>query len=402
MLRLLFLTILVFASIPAARQGQLVQDFAGIIPQQMALELESSLTKLKVDTTAEVVVAVVNSLDGDDIDSYANAMFNSWGLGDRERNNGVLFLIAPNERRTRIEVGYGLEPLLTDGLCGEILDDYVLPYFKKADMPGGIASGTNEVIRVLRSYPEAARGAAGSAPQYVASPRKEALFLNYILAAAALVVFVFAYISRRREMYGSTVFVIVCLIILGLCAYSSYSTLSLASPIRPWFSYFGGMSTTVLAFLFNLRQFRRYGPSRCKHCGSPLTLLSESKDDANLSEIQQLEEKIGAVDYDVWLCNACLKTDVQKYKQFFSGFNACPQCQNQTFKETTTKVYAATRMNSGLERINGECVSCKHKTSRTRVIPRISTSTSSSGGSRSGGGGFGGGSSGGGGSSRGW
>ena len=403
MLRLLFLTLFIFAAIPSARQGLLVHDFAGILPQEMVAELESELRKIKAETTAEFAVVTVDSLDGDDIDSYANAMFNSWGLGDREKNNGILFLIAPNERRTRIEVGYGLEPLLTDSLSGQIHDDYVVPYFKKGDMPGGILSGTNEIIRLLRQYPEAARGVAGSAPSYVSSPRKEAVLLNCVLVAGAIILFFLAYIFRRREMYGSTAFILVSLLILGLGAYSSYSTLSLASPIRPWLSYFGGMGTSLMAFIFNLRQFRRYGPSRCKHCGSPLSLLLESKDDDKLTEIQKLEEKIGSVDYDVWFCNACLKTNTEKYVQFFSGFTACPQCKNQTFKETTTTISVATRMNSGLERINGECVSCKHKTTRTRIIPRISSSYSSSGGSSSGSsGGFGGGSSGGGGSSRGW
>ena len=82
-----------------------------------------------------------------------------------------------------------------------------------------------------------------------------------------------------------------------------------------------------------LSKYRRFGPHHCSKCGSALELLDEKADDAKLTPVQRLEEKLGAVDYDVWYCPACLNTDTQQYISYFSGFKECPACHPHTFKE---------------------------------------------------------------------
>ena len=127
--------------------------------------------------------------------------------------------------------------------------------------------------------------------------------------------------------------------------------------------------------------------------------------------VQLLEEQIGSVDYDVWICPACLNADSERYVKTFSRFQDCPRCKGRTFKEGPQEVIrAATTSHSGTARVEGRCVSCNHKRVRTVILPRIqeSSGSGSSGGGFGGGGGgggggsFGGGSSGGGGASGGW
>jgi uncharacterized protein len=93
----------------------------------------------------EIVVAVISTLGEENIDTYANLLFRKWGIGDREKNNGVLLLVAMEERKIRIEVGYGLEGKITDGIAGRIIRDLIAPSFKAEKYDTGILSGFNAI-----------------------------------------------------------------------------------------------------------------------------------------------------------------------------------------------------------------------------------------------------------------
>lgn len=124
-----------------------VQDLAGIISPEVQGEILQLGSQLDRQTTAQAVVVTVDSLQNVPIEDYANALFRSWGIGDKIKNNGVLILIAPNERQSRIEVGYGLEGALPDGKTGRIQDDYMLPYFQSGDYSSGIRNGYLAIVR---------------------------------------------------------------------------------------------------------------------------------------------------------------------------------------------------------------------------------------------------------------
>ena len=96
-------------------------------------------------TKAQIAVLLIPTLDGEDVSDYANRVFRAWGIGDKEKNNGVLFLIALKDKQMRIEVGYGLEGAINDGKAGEILDQYAIPYFQK----GKFGLGVMETYKVL-------------------------------------------------------------------------------------------------------------------------------------------------------------------------------------------------------------------------------------------------------------
>lgn len=100
---------------------------------QMGLELEKK-------TKAQIAVLVVPTLDGEDITDYANRVFRSWGIGQKEANNGILFLVALKDKQMRIEVGYGLEGAINDAKAGQLLDEYASPAFKNGHIGQGIVS----------------------------------------------------------------------------------------------------------------------------------------------------------------------------------------------------------------------------------------------------------------------
>jgi uncharacterized protein len=128
--------------------GRIV-DQANIITAATRSAIEPKLVDLESKSGIQLVVATVSSLEGEEIEPYANKLFRAWKLGEKTKNNGVLLLVAPNERRVRIEVGYGLEGTLTDALTKIIITNAIAPRFKAGDFSGGVARGVEDIITVL-------------------------------------------------------------------------------------------------------------------------------------------------------------------------------------------------------------------------------------------------------------
>ncbi len=96
--------------------------------------------ELQQKTKAQIAVLIIPTLDGEDVTEYANKVFRSWGIGEKDKNNGILFLIALKDKQMRIEVGYGLEGAINDAKAGQILDDYAIPYFKQGQIGKGVVN----------------------------------------------------------------------------------------------------------------------------------------------------------------------------------------------------------------------------------------------------------------------
>lgn len=126
-----------------------VVDQAGIMTPVGRANVETKLKDLEDKSSIQLVVATVKSLQGGDIETFANELFRFWKLGEAKKNNGVLFLVAPAEHKVRIEVGYGLEGTLTDALSSVIIQSAVLPRFRANDFSGGIERGVDGIISVL-------------------------------------------------------------------------------------------------------------------------------------------------------------------------------------------------------------------------------------------------------------
>ncbi|MFZ1962018.1 MAG: TPM domain-containing protein [Roseiarcus sp.] len=126
-----------------------VVDQAQVLSAGERADLEGKLADLETKSGIQLEVATIASLDGEEIEPYANALFRVWKLGEAKKNNGVLFLIAPKEHRMRIEVGYGLEGTLTDATSTLIIANAVAPRFKAGDYDGGVARGVADIVTVL-------------------------------------------------------------------------------------------------------------------------------------------------------------------------------------------------------------------------------------------------------------
>lgn len=148
------------AAKPALALTGRVVDAAGLLSDAEERILTAKLAALEAHDGAQFVVVTTPSLRGEDINSYSINLARTWGLGSKDRNDGLMLLVAPNERRLRIEVGRGLEKTLPDELCGQIIRDVITPRFRQGDMARGIDAGVDALIAATRAKSNIVRAKA--------------------------------------------------------------------------------------------------------------------------------------------------------------------------------------------------------------------------------------------------
>ncbi len=140
-----------------------VVDAAHVLPPATVADLTAKLAALESSTGTQLVVATIPSLGDEPIEDYGYRLGRAWGIGQKGKNSGAILIVAPSDRKVRIEVGYGLEPVLTDALTEVIIQEKILPAFKAGDLPGGITAGTDALIAQLGASPDAAQATAAQA-----------------------------------------------------------------------------------------------------------------------------------------------------------------------------------------------------------------------------------------------
>lgn len=126
-----------------------VNDFANLLNSQTENTIMETSKQIEKITTAQVVVVTIQKMNGMDIESYANQLFNKWGIGQADKDNGVLLIISKSERKVRIEVGYGLEGAINDAKAGRILDNLAVPYLKSNDYDTAVLNVVKELQGVI-------------------------------------------------------------------------------------------------------------------------------------------------------------------------------------------------------------------------------------------------------------
>jgi len=163
-----------------------VNDYAGLLSAEQRENLEVFLAELERATSAQVAVLTIPSLEGEVLEDYSLRVAQTWQLGQRDRNNGVLFLVATGDRRMRLEVGYGLEGTLPDATCRRILDGIVRPRFRAGDFPGGIEAGVKAVAGVIRGEEGAlAKAEASELGQPAGVVARLIMFLVFLLVVGS-------------------------------------------------------------------------------------------------------------------------------------------------------------------------------------------------------------------------
>lgn len=138
---------------PALALTGRVVDAADLLSPEQEKLLNAKLAALEASDGPQFVVATTDSLDGKDINEYSLTLARAWGLGSKERNDGLLLLVAPNERRLRIEVGKGLEKQLPDDLCARVIRNDITPRFRAGAMFDGINAGVDTLIMTIKAQP---------------------------------------------------------------------------------------------------------------------------------------------------------------------------------------------------------------------------------------------------------
>jgi uncharacterized protein len=345
---------LTVAEVPNPRStGDWVSDDAEVMDEATEQRLDTRIDALHGDLGVEIAVVTVQDVPGTPKD-FATELFEHWGIGSAQADNGLLVLLVLGERRIEMETGYGLEPVLPDGWLGTMQVGSMVPHFKNGAYGAGLEAGVVAVDERLRGDPDqAGEGTRGAIP-------------NPVPAAAS------------------------------------------AGPV-PWWIPAGIAGGVGLALWALFIAWSRKRERTCPECKVDMPCLSEAEDDAHLDPGQQTEEAVGSIDYKVYVCSSCDFTRVAPRKKWFSGHRRCGQCGNRTLRSSSTTEVSATYDHGGRVRVTQRCAHCSYHHSYTRSTPRKTRSSSSSssssssfGGGSSGGGSFGGGSSGGGGAGSSW
>lgn len=365
--------------------------------------LDSLMRNIRRTTSAEAVVVVVDNIDGGDIDTFATDLFGDWGLGKSDVDNGLLILVAKDLRRAAIRTGYGLEGVLPDITCGRILRSEMFPRFKEGDYDGGVIAASQLINRLLTDPEAAAEIASAEADADFAADGDEddiRVFFTIwftvavIITVIMLVLMASLYAPKRHDSPRE-----------------KYKALAGLKPVYLALTFFGwGIPALAsIPLLLMLRRWRNT-PRQCPACGTPMKKVDEVHDNDYLNHVQDTEERIGSVDYDVWLCPKCGETDIEEYVVPGKGYVRCEKCGGLTARYLRNRVlHQATATTTGDGVREYQCAACGHITPVAYTLPMIVILPSGGGRGGSGfggggsfGGGFGGGMTGGGGASGGW
>lgn len=212
----LWITLWTVCALPAAAQTfpkftGLVVDDANVLPAETRADLTQKLQALQRDTKRQFVVATIGDTQGYPLEDYGYRLGRAWGVGLKDVDNGAILFIAPNnpagQRGPRLEVGYGLEPILTDAISSAIIQQQMMPKLKAGDIPGAMIAGTDAVVTLLRASPEEAQARVDAAAEAFDRGRRQrtagsdggAVIGIVFFVGVGLLIFGILAMSRRRR-----------------------------------------------------------------------------------------------------------------------------------------------------------------------------------------------------------
>lgn len=169
--------------------GGYVNDFAGLLTASQQSALAQMLSELERKTTSQIAVVTLRSLEGGEISDFSNRLFEKWGIGKKGKDNGVMVLVAIEDRKAWIETGYGLEPILPDARAGRILDEAVIPAFRRNNYAAGLIAGVQVIASIIAQDAGVRLTGAGSATPREGRPKKLSIF-HILVAIVALLLFI--------------------------------------------------------------------------------------------------------------------------------------------------------------------------------------------------------------------
>lgn len=356
------------ASIPSPRPAGWVVDQANVLSAVDIAEINRLGDAVHARDGAEMAVVVVSTIGGGDHRAWATRLFNRWGIGDRTRNNGLLIFVAVDDRAAEIVLGDGLDSSEGVSKSDRVMRDDMVPRFRAGDNAGAVLAGARACAReFFRASAPAASPVVAPDPETLAveAPARPAPAPRPVAPRPEQ-----SAVSRNRSTGAGTTFVVL-----------------------------GGVGVLVVGGIGAAIAAVASRPRRCGRCSMTMQKLDEVADDQHLTEGERLEEKIGSVDYSIWMCPGCSAIEKVRSGRWFTRYSRCPGCGQVTATEVSSTLQHATEWSQGLVQIREHCEHCGRTHTFQRSTPRVRRSSSSSGRSSSG---FGGGRSSGGGSSGKW
>lgn len=387
-------------NVQVADRTRFVSNPDGVISPEAEAELNALLARARQQSTAEIVVVAVDDIDRpDDIDGFATDLFEKWGIGKSDKDNGVLILVARDSRHTVIRTGQGMDGVLPDIVAGRLVRNEMLPRFREGDYDGGIRAVTEAVARVVTDpkYADELRSRYGSDSRFRGG-ESDFDFNEFISWWAGFSV-----------IAGLIALVIAIFIGRGKEPQQAWRIMGNAKTMTVFFCFlFLGMAIPALLVLKWRMKRVRTRPRICPNCSAKMRRLDEQTDNLYLTPAQDAEERYNSVDYDVWLCPDCNETDIIPYVNRNTGYSVCPRCGARLMTLTSDRILARpTERREGQGVRTYTCRACGHNDDRPYRIPRKESSDAAAalaagailgglGGRGGGGGGFSGGSFGGG------
>jgi uncharacterized protein len=358
-----------------------------ILSKQELTYLDSIIKNAQDSSKAEIAIVILNSIGDEVPKTFANQIFNLWGIGNKETNNGVLILSVMDQRRIEFETGYGIEPILTDAKCFDIQQEFMVPRFKEGNYGKGIIDGTNEIVRILFGRTQDIKPTdldySPSAEQEIQRQNNFAnnIHSNFYTRNKGCIIFYLV----SGLFFILLFFIILILSFLNKDYFIRYQNMRLFR-LYIWFILFPVPFIGIYLYVVRLTEKWRNTPRISAKTGLIMHKLSETEDDKFLKTGQLAEEKVKSVDYDVWISEEEGDILIQSYKRWFSKYSACPKCKFKTYYKVYDRVITpATYSSSGTGEKHYSCVNCGHSKTVRYTIPQKTRTSSTSSSSRGGG-----------------
>lgn len=342
-------------SIDGPRPAGHVVDDVGVLGAEDAERIERLAAGVRQTSGADMVVVAIATTNGRPHRAFATELFNRWQLGLAQRNDGLLILVAIDDRKAEIILGTGIDAPEQVAASERIMSQVMVPEFRQGRPATAIRNGAfacaTEILGLAVERPLNDAPAVG--PNTGLDPRPGPRL-------------------RQAEQPAG------------------------AAGMLPVAIFGGGSVGGACLTWYLARRHGRNRPRTCPICRIDMVRLGETAEDSRLADGERTEERIGSVEYDVWTCPTCPHVTKVRYGAFFTAYSRCPACGYATKSETVNRIRSPTSFSSGLEEVVERCKNCGHSARSTRVIPveqddnssmwssSSSCSSSSSGGHSSG------------------
>jgi uncharacterized protein len=327
-------------------------DHSGQLSQGTRDTLDALGREVKSRTGHELVIVAVASTDGENQRAFATRLFNRWQLGDRTRNDGVLLFVALSDRRVEFVLGDGLDSDAQVAVTQHIIDQDILPRFRAGDPQAAVLAGARTCARRILGLTLTANN---NVPMRTLRITGDTVQVDDQLV--------------ERDTTRPTAPVTPRTAHPATGYSSGYSSAGSSDSTWQLWGLAGSGGGGIAGFFF-WRRWLRNRPRTCTSCQQPMVRLGEHEDDQHLDHGEKIEERVGSVDYDLWVCTACPQVLKLRYGTWFTSYARCPRCHAVTKSSNETTLIAATYDHGGQVRVNEACVACDYRNTYTRSTPQ--------------------------------